>query len=438
MKKSVIIIVALLLAAALVAVAVFVIVPKQKYQKAAELLESGDYDAASSAFAELGGYSDSALMVQEAKYRKGAACLEKGDFDMAVELFTSLGGYSDSVVMVQEAKYRKGAACLEKGDFDMAIELFTNLADYADSPELLKESIYNKALSLIKLAEYKNAYLLLTELGDYDKAPETRTELVRLWALCAVDYGNPAGFTMTIKQALEDYYKDYKNIHEGLAAELVDTVELSEENCAAIQAAVTEHFNSLGDVLYGYPDERLQAKTRIAHSLMKALPEDYGDSKTLAGFFEFVSDDRISRDFVLLYDYIMQNREALGRLLHYDFISQFLENGYEYMLVFLDGRWSSDNGQDFLIVEVDAPTDSERLDHNTYRFPHGYQFSASLQHVLPAGINHRVHIYAPELWCYEISSNTEEEYGVMNIVDYNTLEVLIYETNQTHTLVRVG
>ena len=274
MKKTVIIILALLLVAALVAVAVFVIVPKHKYQKATELLESGEFDAAASAFAELGDYSDSAVMVQEAKYRKGAACLEKGDFDMAIELFTNLADYADSPELLKESTYNKGVACLDKGDFDMAIELFTNLADYADSPELLKESIYKKALSLIELAEYKNAYLLLTELGDYDKASERRDELVRLWAERAVDCGRNQSFSGEIKKALADRYEDYESIYEGLAAELVSTFEGSEAEYDIIHSTVTSCIDGLGEFSYHYSQKNMES-VDSARTLMNALPDSY-------------------------------------------------------------------------------------------------------------------------------------------------------------------
>lgn len=65
------------------------------YKYALALLETGRYDEAVTAFAQLDGYKDSAEKVLKTKYEKAGSLLEAERYDDAVAIFSALGDYSD-------------------------------------------------------------------------------------------------------------------------------------------------------------------------------------------------------------------------------------------------------------------------------------------------------------------------------------------------------
>jgi len=75
-----------------------------RYEAAATLMVSGDYEGAADAFAALTGYGDAPQM---AIYCRGLAFAAAGDYDTAVLAFTALGDFKDSAI---RAAYLTGEA----------------------------------------------------------------------------------------------------------------------------------------------------------------------------------------------------------------------------------------------------------------------------------------------------------------------------------------
>ena len=73
------------------------------YGKAAKLMKSGDYTAASEMFKALGDYKDSAEQASACDYQLADAAFETGDHDTARELFAGISGYKDSAARADEA-----------------------------------------------------------------------------------------------------------------------------------------------------------------------------------------------------------------------------------------------------------------------------------------------------------------------------------------------
>ena len=70
-----------------IAVAIYVVkvvIPGNNYNNAVRLMESGQYQEASDAFAALGTYSDAAKRVYEPFYEQGKALLSAGNYEAAI------------------------------------------------------------------------------------------------------------------------------------------------------------------------------------------------------------------------------------------------------------------------------------------------------------------------------------------------------------------
>ena len=144
-----------------------VIIPNNKYQQAVALRESGQYDEAIAAFAELGDYSDAAQQLSETKYQQAVALREEGQYDDAIAAFAELGDYSDAAAQITETKYQQAVALREEGQYDDAIAAFAELGDYSDAAQQLSETKYQQANNLNAAARYDEAYAIYVTLTGY-------------------------------------------------------------------------------------------------------------------------------------------------------------------------------------------------------------------------------------------------------------------------------
>lgn len=84
---------------AFVLVLITVIIPKQKYNQAMELISSGDYDSAYALLEEIG---DNAT-IASSKYDRAIKCIDSGDYKTACMLLDGLS-YRDSAEKLKSAK----------------------------------------------------------------------------------------------------------------------------------------------------------------------------------------------------------------------------------------------------------------------------------------------------------------------------------------------
>ena len=162
-----------------------------RYNKAQNLVESGEFDQAIVIFTELDDYKDSADKVLETNYAKAESLLASQDFDRAVTIFTELGDYSDASARILEAKYAKAEFLLESLDYDGAVAVFAELGDYSDAPTRILETKYAKAESLLASQDYAGAIEVFRGLGNYKNAAvrlkDTKYHMAGL-AMAAGDY----------------------------------------------------------------------------------------------------------------------------------------------------------------------------------------------------------------------------------------------------------
>lgn len=143
-----------------------VIIPKQKYNKAMRLLDSGDYDSAYALLEEIG--NDEAIASN--KYDRAMKLIDSGSYDSAYALLEEIG--NDEVISFN--KYDRAMKLINSGDYDSAYVLLEEIG----SNETIASSKYDRAVALIESGDYESAYILLRGLDYKDSA--RKRESIRL------------------------------------------------------------------------------------------------------------------------------------------------------------------------------------------------------------------------------------------------------------------
>ncbi|MBQ1378266.1 MAG: hypothetical protein IIY77_09870 [Lachnospiraceae bacterium] len=124
-----------------------VIVPRQRYQDAVTLYETGQYKEALRAFQDLDGYGDSWKMIRlcetaikDSRYGNALALMKEGSYKRAIPVFIALDGHKDSEEKLLECRYLYASELCDAGRYRDAIIEYTNAAGFRDSKEKAAEA----------------------------------------------------------------------------------------------------------------------------------------------------------------------------------------------------------------------------------------------------------------------------------------------------------
>ncbi len=152
-----------------------VIIPYVKYNDAVVLMDSGKYEDAISAFAELGDYKDSADRISESKekikelkYGDAVALMDAGNLDEAYSIFQELGNYKDSAEKVISTRYLLATTQLENKEYQNAYETFSLIKDYEDSKDKYQTAGIGYAQAEISAKKYQSAIDILGTVGTFE------------------------------------------------------------------------------------------------------------------------------------------------------------------------------------------------------------------------------------------------------------------------------
>ena len=106
-----------------------VIIPKQKYNEAMDLIDSGDYESAYALLEEIGKND----VIATNKYDRAIDLIDSGDYESAYALLEEIG---DNETIVSN-KYDRAVKCIESGEYQAAYILLDGL-EYKDSAEKLQ------------------------------------------------------------------------------------------------------------------------------------------------------------------------------------------------------------------------------------------------------------------------------------------------------------
>ena len=117
---------------------------EKAYKNAVQLMESGQYQEAITAFTDLGEYEDSQEMILKASYLQASSYLENGDYDSAIRAFTKLNSYEDSETMILESYYQQGIDFSgDKREWYQAVQSFEHCPGYKESDQLAVQAKVN-------------------------------------------------------------------------------------------------------------------------------------------------------------------------------------------------------------------------------------------------------------------------------------------------------
>ncbi|MCI6923688.1 MAG: DUF6273 domain-containing protein [Oscillospiraceae bacterium] len=145
---------------AFVLVLITVIIPKQKYNQAMELISSGDYDSAYALLEEIGDKET----IASNKYDRAIKYIDSGDYDSAYELLEEIGDNET----IASNKYDRAIKYIDSGNYKAAYMLLDGLS-YKDSAEKLlsiKPQYYKFLLKNSKVGD-------IVYLGTYEQDNDT-------------------------------------------------------------------------------------------------------------------------------------------------------------------------------------------------------------------------------------------------------------------------
>lgn len=101
-------------------------------------------------------------------YNKALNLMEERDYEAAIELFLENKDYKDSLDKLNECYYSIGLTQLDNHEYVSAKETFSRVKDYKDSADKIKECQYQEAKLYIGRKEYDSAIVKLNELNYKD------------------------------------------------------------------------------------------------------------------------------------------------------------------------------------------------------------------------------------------------------------------------------
>ena len=159
-----------------------VIIPNNKYNAAVELMESGEYEQAITAFEALNGYKDSTDKITECSYGIAVDLKNAEKYEEAISAFKALGDYKDNAeqittceTAIKDIKYNTAVKLMESGKYEEAITAFEALGGYKDSADKITECNYGIAVDLKNAEKYEEAIAAFKALGDYKDSAEQIT-----------------------------------------------------------------------------------------------------------------------------------------------------------------------------------------------------------------------------------------------------------------------
>lgn len=184
-----------------------VIIPNNKYQQAVALRESGQYDEAIAAFAELGDYSDAAQQLSETKYQQAVALREEGQYDDAIAAFAELGDYCDAAAQITETKYQQANNLNAAARYDEAYAIYVTLTGYKDVDKLLAED--DNMIAAARDAKFAVGNYITFGTYPQTKAGNDATPIE--WLVLARD-GDKALLISRYGLDAQPYNKDYTSV----------------------------------------------------------------------------------------------------------------------------------------------------------------------------------------------------------------------------------
>ncbi|MBR5713875.1 MAG: hypothetical protein IKX58_03660 [Clostridia bacterium] len=281
----------------------------KKYEAAAALAESGDWEAARAAFAALEDYEDSSDRVTVCDYEIAKEAMDEEEYEKAEEILTRLGEYEDSADLLKEARYQHAVQLYENGEYEKADEIFTDMIHYKQSyhydllsyiqydPKAFIDEFYEGVNSFFKNNDYpikmikpegqNSAFTNFFVIPDEDDDVDATKYWVNVYVGAAKKDGSPLndGSINRISVTGASFSGKDKDIEDMLTSMIVTSIVITE-------------------MLTGFTNTEALNK-EITDGLFAQYPSNVGQSNSVSeeymGFSRTFMMDRIDRKNIATY-----------------------------------------------------------------------------------------------------------------------------------------
>lgn len=142
---------------------------EQKYQKAEEYFEAGDFEDARIYYQELNGYEDSGIKQKECVIAIAKQLMDSGDYQGTIDYLSELREYSEASELISKCYLELGKQEYQNKKYEKAKKLLEKSRE-TEASTLSMDCDYQNAIALYKKKKYKKAKEIFAELDDYKKA----------------------------------------------------------------------------------------------------------------------------------------------------------------------------------------------------------------------------------------------------------------------------
>ena len=237
-----------------------VIIPRNKYNRAIELMGRESYDEAVAIFEKLGNYKESKKHLNETKYNKAMKAMKEEDYDSAIIVFEKLDNYKESKKHLDESRYNKAMKAIKEEDYDSAYILLHELGNYEDSSQQLENIKPFVRIALIKYAEVGETVLL----GQYEQDNDLSNGQEEIeWVVVKRDGDSALLFSkhyldcQPYSTGKANYWED-SYLRQWLNSNFINTAFSSEQQVYIQETEINNHYEFQKGVYdsYGGPDTK--------------------------------------------------------------------------------------------------------------------------------------------------------------------------------------
>lgn len=174
------------------------------YSWAGQLMGQKDYTAAREKYLSLGAYSDAATQANDCLYQPALSAIDSGNYLTAIDLLSQLDStYQNTALRLQEAYYGAANQYFEQQNYDTAADYYLLAGDYLDAYSQATACLYEPAYALMQQGDYAAAKESFDKILTYRNAQQLSWECSYLLALAEREAGNYSQACLLLENALE-------------------------------------------------------------------------------------------------------------------------------------------------------------------------------------------------------------------------------------------
>lgn len=174
------------------------------YAWAGQLMSQKDYTAAREKYLSLGTYSDAAIQANDCLYQPALSAIDSGNYLSAIALLSQLDStYQNTALRLQEAYYGAANQYFEQQDYDTAADYYLLAGDYLDAYSQATACLYEPAYALMQEGDYAAAKESFDKILSFRNSQQLSWECSYLLALAEREAGNYSQACLLLENALE-------------------------------------------------------------------------------------------------------------------------------------------------------------------------------------------------------------------------------------------